>query len=102
MDELKTLFRRQVIPSRNPNFDDKYSFVSFDEYVSIAKSKGVGIAPEIKSPTAINKILAERGKNVTVEDLVLAALSKHGYSGPDDKCLLQSFELSSIERLKGR
>jgi len=102
VDELKTLLRRQVTPSRNPNFDDKYSFVSFDEYVSIAKSKGVGIAPEIKSPTAINKILAERGKNVTVEDLVLAALSKHGYSGPDDKCLLQSFELSSIERLKGR
>ena len=27
VDELKTLFRRQVIPSRNPNFDDKYSFV---------------------------------------------------------------------------
>ena len=101
-DELKSLVRRQVTSSRDPNFDDKYSFVSFDEYVNIAKSKNVGIALEIKSPTAVNKILAERGNNVTIEDLVLADLSKHGYKGPDDKCLLQSFELSTMNRLKGR
>ena len=32
----------------------------------------------------------------------MAGLSKHGYWGPDDKCLLQSFELSTMNRLKGR
>ena len=42
LDELKTLVRRQVKPTRNPNYNDKYSFVSFDEFVEIAKSKGVG------------------------------------------------------------
>ena len=48
------------------------------------------------------KILPERGISVTVEDLILAALSKHGYVGPDDNCILQCFELSTLERLRGR
>lgn len=94
--------RRQVTSGRNHNFDFKYSFVTFDQYVSIAKDKGVGIAPEIKSPTAVNKILKGHGIDTTVEDLVLTALSKHGYSGSDDNCILQCFELSTLERLKGR
>ena len=48
------------------------------------------------------QILADRGKKVTTEDLVLNALEKHGYVGPSDSCLLQSFELSSLERVKGK
>ena len=56
LSELQTLKRRQVTEGRNPNFDYQYSFVTFDEFVEIAKSKGVGIAPEIKSPTAVNKV----------------------------------------------
>ena len=40
----------------NPNFDNKYSFVTFDEFVDIAKSKGAGIAPEIKIPNVINRV----------------------------------------------
>ena len=86
----------------NPNFDDKYSFVTFDEFVDIAKSKGAGIAPEIKIPNVINKVLAQRGTNITIEDLVLNALTKHGYTGSDDKCLLQCFELSTITEFHRR
>ena len=56
LEELQTLKRKQIIPDRDPNFNWKYSFVSFDEFSSIAKSRGVGIAPEIKSPTALNKV----------------------------------------------
>ena len=59
LEELKTLKRRQVRPGRDPNYDFQYSFVDFDEFVSIAKSKGVGIAPEIKTPTAINKVITQ-------------------------------------------
>ena len=56
LKELKMLKRRQVRSGRDPNYDFQYSFVDFDEFVSIAKSMGVGIAPEIKSPTAVNKV----------------------------------------------
>ena len=56
LSELRTLKRRQVTEGRDPSYDYQYSFVSFEEHVNIAKSKGVGIAPEIKSPTAVNKV----------------------------------------------
>lgn len=122
LDQLRQLRRRQVTAGRDPNFDYKYSFVSFDEHVAIAKSKGVGIAPEIKSPTAVNKvtyqlphhflmlasfisysqILKSRGKNVTLEQLLLDSLAKHGYTDRDSDCLLQCFELSTLEKLKNR
>jgi len=100
--ELKQLLRKQVTKGLNPNFDDKYSFVTFDEFVDIAKSKGAGIAPEIKIPNVINRVLAQRGKNITIEDLVLNALTKHGYTGPDDKCLLQCFELPTMTQFHRR
>ena len=70
--------------------------------MEIAKSKGAGIAPEIKTPNFINQVLAQRGTNITVEDLVLNALTKHGYTGSDDKCLLQCFELSTITKFHSR
>ena len=57
LDELHTLKRKQVSPDRDPNFNWLYSFVSLDDFVGIAKSKGVGIAPEIKSPTAVNRVM---------------------------------------------
>ena len=100
--ELKQLLRKQTTKGLNPNFDHKYSFVTFDEFVAIAKSKGAGIAPEIKIPNVINKVLAQRGTNITIEDLVLNALTKHGYTGSDDKCLLQCFELSTITEFHRR
>ena len=77
-----------------------YSFVSFDEFVSIAKSHDVGIAVELKSPTAYNKILKDRNFDTTAQKLLIDSLTKHGYSGPDDKCLLQCFELSILEDIK--
>ena len=100
--ELKQLLRKQKTTGLNPNFDNEYSFVTFDEFVDIAKSKRAGIAPEIKIPNFINKVLAQRGTNITIEDLVLNALTKHGYTGSDDKCLLQCFELSTITEFHSR
>ena len=48
------------------------------------------------------QILKVREQNVTVEELVLSSLKNHGYTSPKDKCLLQCFELSTLERMKGR
>ena len=77
-----------------------YSFVSFDEFVNIAKSNNIGIAVELKSPTAYNKIFMDRNLNTTAQNLVIDSLKKHGYNGPNDKCLLQCFELSILEDIK--
>ena len=50
----------------------------------------------------IFQILKQRYHNVTVQELVLSSLAKHGYSSPNDKCLLQCFELSTLEGIKGQ
>ena len=67
-----------------------------------AKSHDVGISLEIKSPTALNKILKDRNHETTAQKLVIDSLKKHGYTGPNDKCLLQCFELSILEEIKGQ
>ena len=59
LKELQTLRRKQTYPERNPNFNWIYTFVSFDEFVEIANAKKVGIAMEIKSPSAINKVISK-------------------------------------------
>ncbi len=102
LTELKMLKRRQRTAGRDPNFDWQYSFATFDEFVAIAQKYDTAITPEIKTPTAVNRILKSRNINVTVQDLLLQALQKHGYTREDDKCLLQSFELTTIENLKGK
>ena len=56
LSELKTLRRIQVHNDRDPSYDGLYTFVTFDEFVKIAENKGIGIAPEIKAPTAVNKV----------------------------------------------
>ena len=48
------------------------------------------------------QILKQRNHNITVQELVLSSLAKHGYSSPNDKCLLQCFELSTLEGIKGQ
>ena len=57
VSELKTLRRIQVNPDRDPSYNGLYTFVTFEEFVKVAKTMGVGIAPEIKSPSALNKVL---------------------------------------------
>ncbi len=45
------------------------------------------------------QVLSSRGVNSSLEALVLRELADHGYSGPTDPCLLQTFELGSLERV---
>lgn len=56
LEELRTLRRKQVNPKRDSNFNWMYTFVTLQEFVEIAKANKVGIAPELKSPTAMNKV----------------------------------------------
>nr|ACO15632.1 Glycerophosphoryl diester phosphodiesterase precursor [Caligus clemensi] len=102
LDEIMELRRKQVKPNRDLQFDWKYTFVTFDEFINIAKSFDGGIYPEIKQPTAINRILAERGVEDTVEDIILRKLSEHGLDSEDSKVLLQCFELSTIKNLQSK
>ena len=80
-------------------FDKKFAgerIPTFDEAIAVIRGKA-GIFPELKTP----EIYA--GRNVNFEELVAAALDKHGLRGPkaDPKTpvILQTFGQSSARRL---
>ncbi|XP_040570474.1 uncharacterized protein [Lepeophtheirus salmonis] len=102
LKEIMELRRKQTKPNRDSQFDWKYSFVTFDEFIDIAKSFNAGIYPEIKQPSAINRIFAERGINEKVEDIILRKLSEHGYDSELSKVFIQCFELSTIKSLQSK
>ena len=101
-EEIKNLRRIQPLKHRDPQYNYKEVFCSFQEYINIAREHNVGIYPEIKYPYFINSILCSRGLNTTVEQLLVEALNKNGYTEVNSKCFIQSFEKKSLEMLNGR
>jgi len=80
-------------------FDKKFAgerIPTFDEAIAVIRGKA-GIFPELKTP----EIYA--GRNVKFEELVAAALDKHGLRGPKadprTPVILQTFGQSSARRL---
>ena len=97
LDELKTLRRKQHFPFRDQIYNWEFGIVTFQEYIDIAKSYGMGIYPEMKHTFATNKILQSRGGQVTMEELVFNALRNNGYQNYEDKCIVQAFDLPSLQ-----
>ena len=72
---------------------------NLEEHLELAKERGFAIIPEIKQAFAVNKILAQRGIQNTIENLTLHELAKHGYESADDLCFIQTFEFSTLKAL---
>ena len=100
LKELRTLKRSQTSPNRDPYYNRRCSFNSFDEFVIIAKSHDFGISMKLKSQSALNKILKDRNHETTVQKMVIDSLKEHGYTDPNAKCHFLSFELSILEEIK--
>ena len=100
LEELRTLKRNQTSPTRDPYYNRRCSFNSFDEFVIIAKSHDFGISMKLKSQSALNKILKDRNHETTVQKMVIDSLKEHGYTDPNAKCHFLSFELSILEEIK--
>lgn len=80
-------------------FDKKFAgekILTFDEAVAIVKGKA-GMFPELKTPEIYE------GRNVNFEELVAAALDKHGLRGakadPKTPIILQTFGQASAKEL---
>ena len=76
-NELHSLKRIQPVKHRDPNYNFKEPFCSFQEYIDVAMELNVGIYPEIKYPYFINSILNSRSHNITIEELVINVLNKN-------------------------
>ena len=101
LHELRRLRLRQRRSYRDPAYNGRFTIPTFDEFVALAKSanRTVGIYPEIKDPALVNGQDVMRAANTTLEELIAASLTRHGYTEPHDACLLQSFWLSSLRRV---
>ena len=72
--EIMELKRIQRLDYRDPSYNNKLPFCTFQEYIDIAKDGSKGIYPEFKSATFTNKLLKSRGHNITIYDLVLKVM----------------------------
>ena len=93
--ELRTLRARERLPQlRGTAYDGRYGIATFDEVVALAKSRGVGVYPEIKHGQYFARI------GLCMEKPILAALAKAGWTQARDPVFIQSFEVGNLERLR--
>lgn len=77
-----------------------HTVATLDEMITLVRSLNestggtVGIIPEPKSPAA------HRAEGQPIEQPLLAALARHGYTDDDDRCVIQCFDLESIEYMR--
>ena len=98
LDELRQLRLRQRRASRDPRHNGCFTIPTFDEYIDVVKlsNRTVGIYPEVKDPLLVNGLDIMRSANTTLEELVVEALARHGYTNRDHTCQVQSFNTASL------
>ena len=110
LDELRTLTvrersrdaagRKPVFPGRFPARTGRFRIATLGEELAMiaglnrATGREVGIYPEIKRPAG------HRAEGVDCAALLLAALARHGYEGPDARAWVQCFDPLELRRVR--
>ncbi|GAA3573710.1 glycerophosphodiester phosphodiesterase [Microlunatus spumicola] len=99
--ELKTLRAREPLPQLRPQnvaYDDE-AILTLDEVLALARrsttvdGRPVGVAPETKHPSYFRSI------GLPLEEPLVEALGRHGWSRADDPVVIQSFETGNLRAL---
>jgi glycerophosphoryl diester phosphodiesterase len=99
--ELLTLRAREPLPHLRPQNTvyDAEAVLTLDEVLALARrsttpdGRPVGVAPETKHPTYFRSI------GLPLEEPLVEALGRHGWSRKDDPVVIQSFETGNLRRL---
>jgi glycerophosphoryl diester phosphodiesterase len=98
--EIKTLRARERLAFRSHDFDGKFLVPTFEEVVELAARKSAEVGrpiatyPETKHPTYFH------GIGLPLEERLVALLEKHHLTTKTDPVFIQSFEPSSLQRLR--
>ncbi|MBB3325406.1 glycerophosphodiester phosphodiesterase [Microlunatus antarcticus] len=101
--ELQTLRAREPLPALRPEsaaYADE-AVLTLDEVLALARrsttrdGRPVGVAPETKHPTYFRSI------GLPLEEALVDALHRHGWSRRDDPVVIQSFETGNLQTLAG-
>ncbi len=97
--ELKTLRAKQAFGERDQSHNGKYLIPTFEEVIELAKKESaargrtIGIYPETKHPTFHHAI------GLPLEDRLVEALKKAGWTDKSAPVFIQSFEVSNLKYL---
>ena len=100
LQELRQLRLRQRWSYRDQTHNGRFTIPTFDEFVELIKSanRTVGIYPELKDTDLLNSQDILRAANTTLEELVAASLTRHGYTHAHHACMMQSFSTPTLRR----
>jgi glycerophosphoryl diester phosphodiesterase len=96
--ELKTLQAKERIPALRPTntaFDGIEQIPTLQEVIDLARRSDVGIYPETKHPSYFD------GIGLSLEEPLVATLSRNGYTRRNSPVFIQSFEVSNLKELSG-
>ncbi len=97
--ELKTLRAKERLNTRDQSFNGLYEIPTIEEIIKLVQSKEnelhrtIGIIPETKHPSYFSSL------GLPLEKRLLELLKKYGYERPNSPIIIQSFEISNLERL---
>ncbi|HYR07563.1 MAG TPA: glycerophosphodiester phosphodiesterase [Longimicrobium sp.] len=103
--ELKTLRARERLPQLRPGnteFDGRFEIPTLDEVIALVqresagRGRTIGIYPETKHPTYF------RALGLALEEPLLAALERAGWTDADAPVFIQSFETENLRMLHTR
>ena len=102
--ELRTLRARERLPQlrpQNTEFDGRFQVPTLDEVIelvqreSAARGRTIGIYPETKHPSFFQSL------GLALEEPLLAALERAGWTDADAPVFIQSFETENLRMLRG-
>jgi glycerophosphoryl diester phosphodiesterase len=102
LQEIKTLRTRERHPFRDHSHDGRFQIATFEEVLELAVRRSgevgrtIGVYPETKHPSYF------RALGLPLEEPLLAALEKAGWTGRDAPVFLQSFETGNLRELRQR
>jgi len=100
LDEIRTLRARERLEFRSHDYDGQFLIPTFKEVLDLAERSGrakgrtIAVYPETKHPTHF------RSLGLPLEEPLLAALNERGWRHRDSPVFIQSFEASSLVRLR--
>jgi glycerophosphoryl diester phosphodiesterase len=100
LEEIKTLRTRERHPFRDHSRDDRFQLATFEEILDLAIRRStevgrtIGVYPETKHPSYF------RSRGLPLEEPLLAALEKVGWTDRDAPVFLQSFETGNLRELR--
>ena len=94
--ELQTLHARERLTDRDHGFDDQFPILQFSDVIAIVKAskRPIMVIPELKHPSYF------RTHGFDPESALVEALDKAQWNSATAPVIVQSFEPTSLERLR--